>query len=115
MLPGGFGVAIQADTDPDAKALERLEHRPVEESAVGLQRHIHLRRYPGTEPLHQIRKPLRSREKRLAAMEDDVDADETVLFGVLGDALDGFLSYSLAHAFRHVPPGMIRHLIDIAV
>ena len=33
-----FGVAVQADTDLDIKALERLEHRPVEESPVGLQR-----------------------------------------------------------------------------
>jgi hypothetical protein len=115
MPPGRLGVAIHADTDPDTKTLERLEHRPVEEGAVGLHRNVHLRRYPGTEPLNLICKPLRSREKRLAAMEDDVDTNETVLLGVLGDALDGFLSYPPAHTFRHVPPCLIGHLIDVAV
>jgi hypothetical protein len=48
-------------------------------------------------------------------VDDDVDADETVVFCVLGNALGGFLSHSPAHAFRHVPPGLIRHLVDIAV
>ena len=48
-------------------------------------------------------------------MEDNVDAVETVVFHVLGNALDGFLSYIPAHAFRHLPPRLIRHLVDIAV
>ncbi len=47
MPPRRFGVAVQADADLDLKALERLEHRPVEEGTVGLQRKVHLRRYPG--------------------------------------------------------------------
>jgi hypothetical protein len=97
------------------KALEHFEHRPVEEGTVGLQRQVHLRRYPGTECLSQVCQPRCSGEKRLAAVEDDVEADETVVLCVLSDALGGFLSYSPAHAFRHVPPGLIRHFVDIAV
>ncbi len=49
MPPRRFGVAVQADADLDMKALERLEHRPVEEGAVCLQRQVHLRRYPSME------------------------------------------------------------------
>lgn len=48
-------------------------------------------------------------------MEDDVDAVEPVVFCVLGYALDGFLGYIPAHAFRHLPPGLISHFVDIAV
>ena len=36
MSPRRFGVAVQADADLDVKTLEGLEHRPVEEGAVGL-------------------------------------------------------------------------------
>jgi hypothetical protein len=67
------------------------------------------------ECFRHICKPLCSREKRLAAVEDDVDAVETVVFHVLGNALDGFVGYIPAHAFRHLPPGLISHLVDIAV
>ena len=38
-----------------------------------------------------------------------------MVFRVLGNALDGFLGYVPAHAFRHLPPRLISHLIDIAV
>jgi hypothetical protein len=48
-------------------------------------------------------------------VKDDVHALETVAFDVLGNALDGFLSYLTAHTFRHVPPRLIGHLVDIAV
>lgn len=110
-----FGVTVQADTDLDMKALERLEHRPFEHGPVGLQRQVHLRRHPGRECLRQIGQPWRSRQQRLAAVKDDVNALQTVAFRVLGNALDGFLSYPTAHALRHLPPRLIRHLIDVAV
>lgn len=49
--PRRFGVAVQADTDLDMKPLERLEHGPLEQGPVGLQRQVHLRRHPGRECL----------------------------------------------------------------
>jgi hypothetical protein len=49
--PRRFGVAVQADTDLDMKAFERLEHRPFEQGPVGLHRQVHLRRHPGRERL----------------------------------------------------------------
>jgi hypothetical protein len=110
-----FGVAVQADTDLDMKALERLEHRPVEEGPVGLQRQVNLGRYPGKECRRYICKPLRSCQQRLAAMKDNVNAFQTVVFCVLGNALDGFLGYLTAHALRHPLPRLIGHLVDIAV
>lgn len=44
-----FGVAVQADADLDMKALERLEHRPVEQGPIGLQRQVHPPRHPSEE------------------------------------------------------------------
>jgi hypothetical protein len=41
--PGRLGVTVQAHANSDSKALERGEHRPVEESAVRLEGDVHLR------------------------------------------------------------------------
>lgn len=110
-----FGVAVQADADLDMKALERLERRPVEQGPVGLQRQVHPSRHPSEECPRQICKPLCSGQHRLAAVEDNVNALESVAFCVLGNALDGLLGYVSAHAFRHPAPRLIGHLIDITV
>jgi len=99
----------------DVKALDRLEHRPVEESPIGLQRQVHLPRHPVGKCPGQIGKPLSSGQHRLAAVKDDFNGLESVAFCVLGNALDGFVSYVPAHSFRHPAPRLIGHLVDIAV
>ena len=48
-------------------------------------------------------------------MHDDVNAVQGVLPGMLGNALDGFGGYRLAHALRHAPPRLVRHFVHIAV
>jgi hypothetical protein len=96
--PGRLGVPVQADTDPDPQALERGEHGTVEEGTVGLDGHVHLGGHAGTERADQVGQPLRSREQRLAAVQDDVDAGEAVRFRVLGDALDGLANHKRAHS-----------------
>jgi hypothetical protein len=48
-------------------------------------------------------------------MQDDVDDVEIVPFGMIGDTLDGLGGYSMAHAFRHVTPRLVRHFIHITV
>jgi hypothetical protein len=112
---GRLGVPVQADAYPDPQALQRGEHRTVKEGAVGLEAHVHLGGHVGPERTDQAGQPLRSREQRLAAVQDDVDAREAVLAGVLGDALDGLDGYGGAHPLGQPPPALVGHLIDVAV
>jgi len=97
MPPGGFGVAIEAYADPDACALQCFEHRPLQQGAVGLDGHVHSRWHLSAERTHQAGQPLPSGEQRFTAMQDDLDAGEVVLGGVLGDPLDGGAGDRLAH------------------
>ena len=99
----------------DAEALERHEHRPVKEGAVGLHCHVHLSRHPGTQGRTRSASQSAPSQQRLTAMQDDVDAGQTCFSACSRDALDGLGSDGLAHAPGHVPPGLIRHFIDIAV
>jgi hypothetical protein len=48
---GGLGVTVEANADLDPQALERGEHRTVEQRAVGLQGDVHLGGYGGAEHL----------------------------------------------------------------
>lgn len=110
-----FGVAVQADADLDVKALERLEHRPVEQNPVGLQRQVHLPRHLVGKCPRQIGEPRRSGQQRLAAVQDDVNVLQSMAFGMLGNARDGLASHVPAHSFRHPAPRLVGHLIDIAI
>jgi hypothetical protein len=113
--PGRLGVAVQADADPDPEILERAEHRSAEQRAVGLHDHVHLGRHGGTKQADEARQPLRSRQQRLTAVQDDVDALQPVLRRVAGDALDGLGGHGGAHPLGQLPPRLIRHLVDVAV
>jgi hypothetical protein len=113
--PGRLGVSVQADADPDPEVLERGEHRRPEQRAVGLQDHVHLGGHGGTKQADQARQPFRSRHQRLTAMQDDVDAIQPVRGRVVGDTLDGLGGHGGAHLLGHLPPCLVRHLVDIAV
>ena len=65
----------------------------VEEGPVGLKGQVHLGGHARTEQTDQAGQPLRPREQRLAAVQDDVGTREAVFIGVLGNALDGFAGY----------------------
>ena len=115
VAPRRLGVTVQADAYLDAEALERGEHRPVEQGPVRLKGHVHLGGHARAKPIDQVSQPLRPREQRLAAVQDDVHAREAVLVGVLGNALDGFADHRRAHPLRQSPPPLICHFIDITV
>jgi hypothetical protein len=70
--PSGLGVTVQAYTNLDSQALERSQHGAVEERAVGLDGHVHLGGHGGMERTDQLGQPIRTREQRLAAVQDDV-------------------------------------------
>jgi len=89
MPPGRLGVAVQADADADAQALERLKHGPAEQCAIGLHGHIDFRWHLGTEHADEIGQPLRPGEQGLAAVQDYFDARQAMCRGVLRDAPDG--------------------------
>jgi hypothetical protein len=110
-----FGIAIQANADADAEALERFKHRPAEQGPVGLHGHVHLSGHSLAERSDEFPQPVRCREKRLTAVQDDVDAVEVVALGVVGDALDSLGGYRIAHAHRHAPPRLVRHFVHVAV
>ncbi len=112
---GRLRVAVKADADSDAQALEHGQHRTVEEGAVGLHGHVHLGGDAGTERPYQGSQPFRPREQRLTAVQDDFDGGEIMPLRVLRYALDGLVNHHLAHSLRQVPPALICHLIDIAV
>ena len=112
---GRFGVSVQADADPDPQALERGQHRTVEESAVGLQGDVHHGGHAGAERADQAGQPLLPGEQRLAAVQDDVDGAKAVPGRMLGDPLDGLIGYRLAHPPGQAPPSLIRHFIHIAI
>jgi hypothetical protein len=113
--PGRVRVPVQADTYLDPEVLERGEHWTVEEGPVGLEGHIHLGRHPGTEQSDEARQPLSPGEQGLAAVQDDVDAGEAVLTGVLGNALNGSVGHGGTHSLGQPTPALIRHFIDITV
>lgn len=115
MTVGRFGIAIQADADTDLQALKRFKHRPAKQGAVSLNAHVHLGKYVIAERSNEFCQPVRSGQKRLTAMQDDVDDVETMPFGMVGDALDGLGGDSMAHAFRHVTPRLVRHFVHITV
>jgi hypothetical protein len=113
--PGRLLVSVQADADPDSQALQHGEHRAVEEGPVGLDTNVHLGRHLGTEQADQACQPLRPREQRFTAVQDDVDAREVVLGRVLRDAIDGLGGHRLAHPLGQSAPALIRHLIDVTI
>jgi hypothetical protein len=115
MPPRRLRVAIEADPHADAEAAEPLEHRPTEQGAVGLDGDVYPRGYPRTKRADQVGQPFRSGEKRLAAVQDHLDAGEVVRFGVLGDAADGRVRHRPAHPLGQVPPRLIRHLVHVTV
>ena len=113
--PGCLGVPVEADAYLDPEALQRREHRPVEEGSVGLEGHVHSSGHVRTKGTDQAGQPLGPREQRLAAVQDDVHARKVVLCRVLGNALHGFADHGGAHSLRQSPPALIRHFIHIAV
>jgi hypothetical protein len=115
MSPGRLGVPVQADAYLDPQALERGEHRTVQQRAVSLQGHVHLGGHGGAEHADQVGQPLRSCEQRLTAVQDDVDARQVVPVRVLGDPRDGLVGHRSAHSLGQRPPALIRHFIHIAV
>jgi hypothetical protein len=48
-------------------------------------------------------------------VQDDVDARQAVLGGVLGDAPDRLAGHGGAHPLGQPPPALIRHLIDVTI
>jgi hypothetical protein len=58
---------------------------------------------------------VRSGQKRFTAVQDDVDDIETMPLSMIADALDSLGGYSMAHAFRHVAPRLIRHFVNVTV
>jgi hypothetical protein len=113
--PHCLRVAVQADAYLDPQALERSQHRTVQERPVGLQGHVHLGGHAGTERTDQVGQPLGARQQRLAAVQDDVDAREGMPAGMLGNPLYGLADHLLVHSLRQPPPALICHFIDIAV
>jgi hypothetical protein len=113
--PGGLGVTVQADTDPDAQVLQLGEHRAVKQRAVGLERHVHLGGHAGPERGDQAGQPFRSREQWLAPVQDDVDARQAMPIRVFGDALYGLDRHIGAHPLGQALPALVRHFIDIAI
>ena len=113
--PGRIGVPVQADACPDPQALDRGKHRTVQESAVGLDGHVHLGGHAGTERADKAGQPFRPRKQRLAAVQDDVDAGKVVTFRVLGDTVDGLAGHRHGHSLGQPPPALIGHFIDIAI
>jgi hypothetical protein len=113
--PHRLRVAVQADAYLDPQALERSQHRTVQERPVGLQGHVHLGRHAGTERADQVGQPLGARQQRLAAVQDDVDAREGVPAGMLGNPLHRLADHRLVHSLGQSPPALICHFIDIAV
>jgi hypothetical protein len=113
--PDRLGVPVQADPDPDPQALERGQHRTVEQGAVRLHGHVHLGRHPVTEQADQPGQPFRSRHQRLAAVQDDVDAVQAVALDMLGNALDGLAGHRRAHPLGQLSPGLVGHFVDVAV
>jgi hypothetical protein len=113
--PGRLGVTVEANAHLDPQALERGEHRPVQQRAVGLQGHVHLGGYGGAEHADEAGQPLRPREQRLAAVQDDIDARQAVPLRVLGNARDGLSDHRPAHPPWLLPPALIRHFIHVAV
>ncbi len=113
--PGRLSVAVQADANPDPEVLEHVEQCRAEQRAIGLHDHVHLGRHGGTEQADQAGQPFRSRQQRLAAVQDDVDALEPVRGRVVGDALDGLGGHGGAHPLGQLPPGLVRHLVDVTV
>ena len=113
--PGSFGIAIEADTDPGAGLLEHVQHGPVQQRAVGLDGHVHARRYLSAERGDQAGQPVSPGEKRFTAMQDDLDAREVMARGMLRDPLHSATDHRRAHPPWQIPPSLIRHFIHVAV
>jgi hypothetical protein len=113
--PGRLGIPVQADTDPDAQVLQRGQHRAVKQRAVGLDGQVHLGGHAGPERGDQAGQPLRAREQRFAAVQDDLHAGQAVPVRVPGDALDGLDRHRGAHPLGLAPPALVRHLVDVTI
>lgn len=115
-VPGsGFGIAVQADAYADALAGQRFQHGARQQGAVGLHRHVHLGRDLAAELLDQAGQPVRARQQRLTAVQDDIHAAQIVRGRVLGDAVNGRGGYRRGHALRLLFPGNLGHFVHVAV
>jgi hypothetical protein len=82
-------VAVNANADPDAQGLERIQCPFMKERSVGLNPAIYLNAsFNGSAYFaRSLDDGIRSSEQRLAAMKDDPNGSKTVITGVFGDPL----------------------------
>jgi hypothetical protein len=115
MTPGGLGVAVQTDADADAEILERSQHGRTEEGPVGLDADIYSGRYRGVKRISHCGQPFQTCQQRLATMQDNVYGGKIMMLDMFCYALDGFSGYSGRHPPRQIPPGLVSHLVYVAI
>src|SRR6185437_1470877 len=64
----GFEAAVQADADPDIQVLDRLQQGPVEESPIGLDSEVDVRRYRAPQQPGQLGQVSGPGQQRLTAV-----------------------------------------------
>jgi hypothetical protein len=110
-------AAVKAHTHPDAKLVEQPQVRIVKADAIRLHPNVYLHTGAngGARGAHEFGYKITSGKQRLSAMQDNGHAQYLVAADVLADACRSTLGGLARHPARTVPPGLISHLVHIAV
>jgi len=110
-------VAVQAYPNLDANLVEQRQISVIEADPVGLDARMYRGIITDSVPhrSHQMGDEFRSGQQWLTAMQDESDLMQAVSVDVLADPGGGLVGNCQRHPLRSRPPGLIGHLVHVAV